>query len=177
MSVCERRQHIPKNPNDIVDGQRSISRDARLERLTLDQWHRVIRQAYRVARCQHRNNVRVLKLRSDLNLPSETLEVYRGSKIRRENLDHNLPLESSVLGDEHSRHPTAAELTRESVGSAKRLLELFPQTWQTHAPSSLVWRPDLRASLIAEARAASESGIADRYGLDRRTECGKRRDR
>ena len=68
----------------------------------------------------------MLKLRGELDLSLESLDVDGSGELRRQNLYYDLSLEGRVLRDEHSRHSTAAELVLEGVGAAKRFLKLFP---------------------------------------------------
>jgi hypothetical protein len=71
--------------------------------------------------------VRVVELRRELDLAPEALDVDPGGQLRREDLDHDLPLERPLGGDEDAAHPAARELLLEVVGVAEGGLELLAE--------------------------------------------------
>jgi hypothetical protein len=72
----------------------------------------------------------MLKLGCELDLAPESLNVYGRGQVRWQNFDHDFPAERCLLGHEYPRHTPAAKLTLESVGAAKRSLELVLQIGQ-----------------------------------------------
>jgi hypothetical protein len=72
----------------------------------------------------------MLKLGCELDLASESLNVYRRGQVGWQNFNYDFPAERCLLGHEHSRHTPAAKLTLESVCAAKRALELVLQVSQ-----------------------------------------------
>ena len=107
-------------------GERS-AREARAQRLALDERHRVERQAVRVARREHRNDVRLLQRGDRPDLALEALDADALRELGRQHLDDDLPLEPRLFGDEDAAHAAAAELALEAVGVAEGVLELVPQ--------------------------------------------------
>jgi hypothetical protein len=71
--------------------------------------------------------VRMLKLCGELNLTSEAVRIQSRRKVRRQHLHDDLSLELDLLGHEHPRHSTAAELSRYAVGCSEYFLKLLEQ--------------------------------------------------
>jgi len=69
--------------------------------------------------------MRMLELGCELNLASESLDVYRRCKVGRKYLDHHLSAERSLLGDEDAQHAATTELTLNGVVVAERALKLL----------------------------------------------------
>src|SRR5207253_5822729 len=61
----------------------------------------------------------------DLALEPFERDLRRG--LRREHLDHDRAVERGLLGDEHARHPTAAEFALERIASAQGRLQLVAE--------------------------------------------------
>ena len=63
----------------------------------------------------------------ELNLAPESLRAHAGSHLGWQGLhDHGAP-ERHLLGDEHSRHATSAELAEDGVFGAERGLQPRPE--------------------------------------------------
>ena len=71
--------------------------------------------------------MRMLKLCGELNLTSEAVRIESRRKVRRQHLHDDLSLELDLLGHEHPRHSTAAELSRYAVGCSEYFLKLVEQ--------------------------------------------------
>src|SRR6266550_2626285 len=99
-------------------------REANAQRLAVHERHGEVRQAVRLARGEQRHDVWMLELGRQEDLALETFERDLRRGLRREHLDHDLAVERGLLGDEHARHPTAAELALERVATAQGRLEL-----------------------------------------------------
>ena len=100
-------------------------REARAQRLALDEGHHIEGQPVRLAGAEHRDDVILLKCRRRLDL---ALEAFNADPLRQlggEHLHHNLPLEAVLFGHEDSAHPPATELALECIGTAERLLQLL----------------------------------------------------
>ena len=61
----------------------------------------------------------------DLALETFVRDLRRG--LRREHFDHDPAVERVLRGDEHARHPPAAELALERVASAQGRLQLVAE--------------------------------------------------
>src|SRR6185503_14941930 len=81
------------------------------------------RHAVGVARRDHGNDVRVLQLRDELDLAVETIEADAPGEVRRQQLDHDLTIESSLGGEKDVAHATATELALDGVVVAECGLE------------------------------------------------------
>ena len=68
--------------------------------------------------------MRMLQPCGELYLTAKTVDVNARGKIRREHLDHNLPIELRFCGNENAGHAGAAELAIYTVCGAEYFLEL-----------------------------------------------------
>ena len=123
-AYCERARDVAEDAQDVGDRERRLLGQPRAQRLALDERHRVVRQAVRVARREHGNDVRLLERRRRADLALEPLGADAGGELGRQDLDDDLASEPRLVGDEDARHPAAAELALERVGSTQRRLEL-----------------------------------------------------
>jgi len=64
--------------------------------------------------------VGVVEIRSDLDLPHETLGAERCSQVRAQNLDCYLAAMLEVLGEVDRSHATAAQLSLDRVATLQR---------------------------------------------------------
>src|SRR4029078_2471341 len=69
--------------------------------------------------------MRMLQLRCDLDLATETVTIHPGSQLRGKDLDHNLAAEPAVRGHEDATHPSAGKLALDVVKGRERCLELL----------------------------------------------------
>ena len=63
--------------------------------------------------------MRVLKPGGELDLAAESLRIYSGCKIRKQDFNNDFSSECDLLGEKYSGHPAAAELTLNDVGVTK----------------------------------------------------------
>jgi hypothetical protein len=63
--------------------------------------------------------VRVLQARDELNLPMETIETHARGQIGGKELDHDLPIETSLGSKKDVTHPPTAKLAFDGVRIAK----------------------------------------------------------
>src|SRR5213596_1542709 len=111
----------------MVDGQLALPREANPERLAVHERHREVRQAVRLTRREQRYDVWMLELGRKEDLALEPFERNLRRSLRREHLDHDLAVERGLRGDEHARHPTAAEFALERVAAAQGRLQLVAE--------------------------------------------------
>src|SRR5688572_25914812 len=90
-----------------------------LERLTLDEGHRVIEEPFGITGRQQWDDVRVLQLRGELDLATESVAVDAGSEVGGEDFDDDLAVERPFRGDKHAAHPAATQFALDLVGGAK----------------------------------------------------------
>jgi hypothetical protein len=65
---------------------------------------------------EQRDDVGVLQLCGELDLPPEALDVHSGAHLGREDLDDHLAPETRLLRQEDAAHTSAAKLTLDAVG-------------------------------------------------------------
>jgi hypothetical protein len=66
----------------------------------------------------------------ELDLAAESVGAQRGGEIRRQHLDHDLPAEGGLLGQEDAAHATAAQLALEQVAPGKGGTEVLENVGQ-----------------------------------------------
>ena len=124
VGVGERLGHVAQESDGISDRQRIRPRQPRAQRFAFDERHRVIGEALRLSRGEHRHDVRVLQLGGEQDLTVEPLDVHAGGEFLGQHLHHDFPPQRCFFGDEHPRHSAAAEFALERVGGTKRGLQL-----------------------------------------------------
>ena len=115
VSVVERVRDLTERVHGVADRQLPVPRQAGPERLAPDQGHCVIEQVVRAAGREQRHDVWVLQRGRQLDLAMEPLGVDPCGELRRQDLDHHAPAQLGLLGEEHTAHPTAAELPLQAV--------------------------------------------------------------
>jgi hypothetical protein len=65
----------------------------------------------------------VLQLRDELDFATEAIGADAGRGFARQDFDDDIAVEREIAGDEHARHPTAAEFAVDAIGVAERALE------------------------------------------------------
>ena len=93
------------------------------QRSSLDERHGEERHAVGLAGRDHGDDVRVLQARDELNLAMEAIEAHAAGDVGRQQLDHDLAVESPLGGEEDVTHPPATELALDRVVVAERGLE------------------------------------------------------
>ena len=61
--------------------------------------------------------MRVLQLRGQADLAAESLAAHRCRQLGRQHLDHDLPLEPELFGQEHPAHRPATELPLDAIAA------------------------------------------------------------
>ena len=115
VGVAQRVGHVAQDPQRLRHRQLAVPREPGLERLALDQRHGVEQQVVRLAGGEQRHDVGMLERRGELDLAPEPVHAHGGRELRRQHLDHDLPAEARLLGDEHAAHGAAAQLALEQV--------------------------------------------------------------
>ena len=114
--VLERPRHVVKDGVHVAQRQGAVLREPRSQRLTLDEWHRIVRQPVHRAGRMHRHHVRMLEARRHLDLSMEPLDADSRRELRREDLQRDGAAEGDLVGNEDARHAAPAELAVQTVG-------------------------------------------------------------
>jgi hypothetical protein len=93
----------------------TLALEPRAERLSLDVRHDIVQQSVGVSGIKQREDVRVLKLRSRLDLAEEPFASERGSELGVQNLDGDVAIVFDVVGEIHGSHTARPELTLDAV--------------------------------------------------------------
>jgi len=121
--IGERLEHVTHDANRLRNGELPALLEPGAQRLTFDERHRIVRDAGRDPGRQHRHYVRVLQLGDELNLPTETLHVDLRGELSGQDLDDDFSPERGLFGEEHARHPSAAELALDHICVTKAFFE------------------------------------------------------
>jgi hypothetical protein len=123
VGVCQRRREIAQGFEGLGNAELTAVRKPILERLPVHERHRVVRHTVRDTGAENGEDARVLEMRSDLDLATETVQVDRPDEVLRQHLHHDPSAKRLLIGEKHLGHATTPELTLEGVGVAERRLE------------------------------------------------------
>ena len=101
MRECQGLYDVTQDIDALCDSERS-SLQPLVQRLSIDERHDVVRQFPTRARRENRDDVRVVKLRRKVNLPTKTLDVYDALEIRRQQLDRHAARQRQLDRFEHA---------------------------------------------------------------------------
>jgi hypothetical protein len=122
--VFERFGDIAQDADRIPDWQRPVAAQSRPQRLALDEWHRIEGHPRGLAGGENGDDLRVLELRRELNLPFEAVSADPSRQLGREHLHNDAAPERLFDRDEDTRHPAAPKLPLEGVRRTEGGLEL-----------------------------------------------------
>ena len=125
--VLESARNVTQDGDDPGNGKLTLPSDPRPERLALDIRHREERKPLGLAGGEHADDMRMLELRGERDLPLESLDADAGDELTGQNLDHDLAAERVFGGHEHARHSTSAQLPLDGVRRAERGLKLVSE--------------------------------------------------
>jgi hypothetical protein len=115
LAVGEPRQQALEHPADLR--HRHLA-DVRAQRAALDVLHRDVRRALVLEVIVHGHDVRVAQRARDTRLAHESLrERGIGRMERAELLERHEAVEVGLTGQEHQRHPAAAQLAEDLVAT------------------------------------------------------------
>src|SRR5687768_11595619 len=121
VGISQCRSEIAQDPYGILDGKLTLARDALAQRLSANERHREVRFPADIARREHRDDVRMLKLRRQLNFSPETLGADPGCNFIGQNLYHDAALELLLRCQKDATHGSAAELALHGVFGKARV--------------------------------------------------------
>jgi hypothetical protein len=145
MGVAERVGHVSQDPDRFGNRQLTLARESGPEGLTLDQRHGVVQQSVRVAGGEQRHDVGMLERGGQLDLAAEPVGAQGGGEIRRQDLDHDLPAEDGLLGQEDPAHAAAAQLALDQVAPGEGGAESIDDTGYSVDPRTAARHPAVPA--------------------------------
>jgi hypothetical protein len=77
----ERVHYVADEAHDLADGQLPLTRQSGAERVAIDERHRVVQQAVRLAGGEERNDVGMVKARGELDLTPEPIDAEPGAEL------------------------------------------------------------------------------------------------
>jgi hypothetical protein len=114
--IAQRAADIAQDAHGLRNGKRSDAREPAAERFPFHERHCVVGDAICLAGGEHRDDLRLLEARGELDLALEAVDVDARQQIGRQHLHHDLPPQRGLLGQEHRGHASPAELALEEVG-------------------------------------------------------------
>ena len=117
--VGERGGDVAQEPDRLGDRQLAVTVQPGAERFAVHERHREVREARRLAGGEQRDDVRMLKLRGELDLAAEPVDAHARRELGQKHLHHDLPPQRDLRRHEHPRHAAAPELALEVVRIAK----------------------------------------------------------
>ena len=117
--VGQRLRDIAQHARGLGDGQRPARRPSRAQRFPRHEQHREPGHPGGLAGGEHGHDVRMLQPRGGADLAAKAVH-GRNAAVDRHDLDRDAAAEGGFGGDEHARHPAAAEFTFDGVGGTER---------------------------------------------------------
>ena len=125
VGVGERPGHIAKDGHGLPDGERRPRDQSRPERLAGHERHDVVGNAGRLAGAQDGHDVGLLEAGHEPELAGKPLGAHALCQIAGHHLDHHVPVQRVLAGDEHPGHPAAAEFPIDAVAVRERGADLL----------------------------------------------------
>jgi hypothetical protein len=135
MRISERVSHLAGNPYGVVQRQLSLAPEPITKRLTLDVGHRVPELAAGFTRIEHGKDVGVLQASGGPDFPLKALRAERGSQVRVQHLERDLPIVLQILREVHRGHAAPANLAVEPIAVSQGTLELTYRSAVHELPS------------------------------------------
>ena len=121
--VGERIHDVGEDADDVLDRKPAALLEPHAQRLTAHEGHRVVEEIAVLPRGEERNDVRMLQLRSQVDLASEALAVDARGELGREDLHHHGSSQRLLGGQVDVAHAAAGELSLDRIGGRERSLE------------------------------------------------------
>src|SRR5687767_15960963 len=108
--VAQRVDDFPHEPGGFLNRELTRARQSRAKIFADDERHRVVEERSLCSRGEKRNDMGMLKARSELDLAPEAISVDSRGKVGWKNFYDDLPVELDIGRHEHTRHAGAAKL-------------------------------------------------------------------
>jgi hypothetical protein len=125
MGILQCPGHLPDDPDRLVHRQLLLAGEPLAERLAADQRHDIEEDTVSGARIVQRQDMGMLQVGGDLDLPEEPLRPQHGGEFGLEHLDRHLPVVPEVAGQVHGGHAALAELPLEAVAASQGGVQLL----------------------------------------------------
>src|SRR5437879_1708577 len=117
MGVSECARDLTGDANGLLDRELFLMGDPVAQRLALDERHDVIEKAVGFPRVDEPEDVRMLKMRSDLDLFQETVCADDGRQFGAEDLEGDVTVMADVVREVDRRHTAGAELALDAIAA------------------------------------------------------------
>lgn len=114
MRIIQRIEHFASDSDPLVNGKLRLSAEPIPETLALQKGHDVVQDATGLPGVEQGENVRMLELGGDPDLPQEPLAPQR-AQLTAKHFDSDRPVVLEIPGMEHRSHCSMAELPLDQV--------------------------------------------------------------
>ena len=119
MGVIECARDLTGDANGVLDRELFLMGDPVAQRLALDERHDVIEKAVGFPRVDEPEDVRMLKMRGDLDLFQETVCADHGRQFGAEDLEGDMPIVAYVVCEVDRRHAASAEQALDAIAAGE----------------------------------------------------------
>ena len=134
VGVVERFGHLARDPERLVQAQLLLTLQPLAQRLAGDERHDIIKEPAGLARVVQRQDVGVLQLGREPDLPQEPLDPDRARYFRVDHLDGGCAIVLQVVREVHGRHPATAELALDYIVAGEGSLQARQSVGQEEGP-------------------------------------------
>ncbi len=122
VGIVEGEPYLAGDSLGVLDWELPLPRETLPQRFALDEWHRepeqgraVLRTGVGLARVVHRDDMRVLEPRRELDLPEEALGAQGVGQLGVEDLERDRAVMAKIVGEVDGSHTPTPELALEAV--------------------------------------------------------------
>ncbi len=131
MGVGQRVGDVVQDPDHFAWRELHALVQGMTQRFSLDVRHREVQQVARRPGRVQRNDMGMLQLGRELDLPPKPLTAHPRGELGRQHLHDHLPVQRLLERHKHPAHATAGQLTLEDVIVAERLLQFGCEAVET----------------------------------------------
>ena len=143
VGVAQSVRHFHRDPHRLVEREQLLPEEPVAQRFTGDVRHDVVERAGGLTRVVKRQDVRMGQMRRDLDLAQEPVGPQGSRQLRPQDLHRHGSVVLEILGQQHGRHASAAELALDDVALGDRRLE--PLQRVVHRPLCFIPPPQRTA--------------------------------
>ena len=125
VGIVEGEPYLAGDSQGVLDRELPLPRETLPQRFALDEWHSepelraVLRTGVGLAGVVHRDDMRVLEPRRELDLPEEALGAQRVGQLRVEELERDRAVMAKIVSKVDSSHTPTPELALDAVPIGK----------------------------------------------------------
>jgi hypothetical protein len=130
VGVGQRLRRFAGDPDGLVDGKLLLAVEPGAERLALHERHDVVQEPVGLARVVEAEDVGVLEVGREPDLPEEPVGADRSGQLGPQGLDGDLSAVAQVLGEKDRGHAAFAHQALDLIAVAERGAKLLQNVGQ-----------------------------------------------